>query len=171
MIEFFKKCLISQFGATLSVLNNCVVQCPEDQWEQPVGNCPFWHVAYHTLFYTDLYLSPNEQSFSLPSFHREDYQFFGQRPWPPYETVIADVPYPKEVILEYEETCRRKASDIITSETPDSLEGPAGFWWYKIPRAEFHLNNIRHMQHHAAQMSLQLRKAAGIGIDWVATGS
>ena len=30
MTEFFKKCLIGQFGASLSVLNDCVVQCPDD---------------------------------------------------------------------------------------------------------------------------------------------
>ena len=27
-----------------------------------------------------------------------------------------------------------------------------------------------HVQHHVAQLSLALRKSAGIGIDWVATG-
>ena len=170
MVELFKKSIVSQFNASLSVLNACVVQCPEDDWEGPVGNHAFWHVAYHTLFYTDLYLSPNEGSFRPPGFHREDYQFFGQKPWPPYETVVADVPYPKEVIVEYLETCRRKAAEVIASEQPESLEGPCGFWWYKVPRAEFYLINLRHIQHHSAQMSLCLRKSAGIGIEWVATG-
>ena len=169
MIECLKKCLVGQYGAALSVLKQCVEQCPEDGWERGVGNHAFWHVAYHALFYTDLYLSPNERSFALRSFHREDYQFFGRKPWPPHEPVVADVPYPKDVILEYLEACRRKASEIIASETPESLEGPSGFSWYEVPRAEMHVINIRHVQHHAAQMSLALRKSAGIGIDWVAT--
>ena len=170
MIELFKKCLLGQFGASLSVLNQCAQQCPDEQWEGLVGDYAFWHVAYHTLFFTDLYLSPDEQSFEPPSFYREDYHFFGQKPWPPYEKVVADVPYPKETIIEYVQICRDKAARIIARETPDSLEGPCGFWWYKIPRGEFHLNSIRHIQHHAAQMSLYLRKSAGIGIDCVPTG-
>ena len=63
-----------------------------------------------------------------------------------------------------------KATESVAAETPETLEGPSGFWWYKIPRAEFHLNNIRHVQHHAAQMSLCLRTSAGSEIDWVASG-
>ena len=61
MIEFFKKCLVGQFGASLSVLNQCAQQCPDERWEGLVGNHAFWHVAYHTLFFTDLYLSPDER--------------------------------------------------------------------------------------------------------------
>jgi hypothetical protein len=170
MIDLFKKSLLGQFGATLSVLDQCAQQCPEDRWGGPVGNHAFWHVAYHALFFADLYLSPDEASFEPPSFYREDYHFFGRKPWPPYETVVADVPYPKDTILEYVELCRAKASRSIARETPESLEGPCGFWWYKVPRAEFYLINIRHIQHHAAQMNLYLRNSAGIGIDWVPTG-
>lgn len=170
MIEIFKKSLISQFGAALSTLSECVKQCPPEHWQGHVGNHAFWHVAYHTLFYTDLYLSRDEKSFEAPSLYREDYHFFGQRPWPPYEPVVADNPYDKDVILEYVEICRRKASSTIAAETPESLAGPCGFWWYEICRAEFHLNNIRHVQHHAAQMSLFLRKTADIAIDWVGAG-
>ena len=170
MIEFFKKCLLGQFGASLSVLNQCIVQCPDERWEGLVGNHAFWHVAYHTLFFTDLYLSPDEGSFEPPRFYREDYHFFGQKPWPPYEKVVADDPYPKATIIEYVEICRGKAARSIEEETAESLAGPCGFWWYKVPRGEFHLINIRHIQHHAAQMSLYLRNSAGIGIEWVATG-
>lgn len=151
------------------MLNETVVQCPGDMWEGHVGNYAFWHVAYHTLFFTDLYLSRDEQSFEPPSFCREDYHFFGQRPSPPYETVVAEIPYDKDTILEYVRICRRKASEAIASETPESLEGPVGFWWYKVPRAEFYLMNIRHVQHHASHMGLYLRKAAAIGIDFVTT--
>jgi len=170
MIELFKRALVGQFGASLSMLNECVVQCPDECWEGHVGGYAFWHVAYHTLFYTDLYLSRDEQSFRLPSFHREDYQFFGHRPWPPFEAIVAETPYAKEVILQYVGMCRDKASESIAAETAESLEGPCGFWWYELPRTEFHLNNLRHIQHHAAQLSLYLRKSAGVEIDWVATG-
>jgi len=158
------------FHAALSMRNTCVSQCPDEEWETNVGNFLFWQVAYHTLYYADLYLSPNEKSFTPPSFHRENYQFFGRLPWPPHETVLADDPYDKETILAYLQRCRRKASEMITEETTASLEGPCGFWWYRIPRSEFHMNNVRHIQHHAAQMSQHLRGSVGIEIGWVGSG-
>ncbi len=152
------------------MLNRCVEQCPGDRWEGRVGDYAFWHVAYHTLFFTDLYLSRDDKSFELRDFHREDCHFFGQRPWPPFEAVVADVPYEKDVLLEYVRICWRKSVETIGSETRESLEGPSGFWWYEVPRGEFHLINIRHIQHHSGQMSLYLRKSAGIAIDWASSG-
>ena len=170
MIELFKNGLLGQYQAALSMFHACVARCPEDKWEGHIGSFPFWHVAYHTLYYTDLYLSPDEDSFNPPSFYRENYQFFGCLPWPPHETVVADVPYDRDVILEYVHHCKRKASASIAAETPESLQGASGFWWYEIPRAEFHLNNVRHVQHHGAHMSLYLRRLSDIEIGWVASG-
>ena len=59
---------------------------------------------------------------------------------------------------------------LLINGGQESLAGPSGFWWYKIPRGEFHLNNIRHVQHHASQLSLRLRRAAGIQTHWVGSG-
>jgi hypothetical protein len=170
MIDVFKSALVGQFGAALSTLREAVVQCPEHHWATRVGDYPFWQVAYHTLFCADMYLSRDEASFQPRSYHRENYQFLGHLPWPPHEPVVTDVPIARADILDYIEHCRRKADDMVEAETAESLAGPPGFWWYKIPRGEFHLNNVRHIQHHAAQMSLCLRRAEGIDIGWVATG-
>jgi hypothetical protein len=37
-------------------------------------------------------------------------------------------------------------------------------------RAELHVYNIRHIHHHAAQLSLRLRLDTGRGVDWVGSG-
>lgn len=170
MIDRFKSALVGQFHAALSTLKAAVDQCPDELWELRVGNWPFSHVAYHALFYADFYLSPDESSYRRPECYREEYQFFGATKLPHDQEPIADFPFPREGVLQYIEYCRNKASEIVSAETAESLAGPSGFWWYKIPRAEFHLNNVRHIQHHAAQMSLALRRAAGIEVGWVATG-
>ena len=107
-------------------------------------------MAYHTLFFVDFYLSANEESFESRDFQRENYHFFGRLPYPPFETATADDPYPRDVLLNYVELCREKARRSLAAETAESLAGESGFWWYKITRAEFHLNNIRHLQHHTA---------------------
>jgi hypothetical protein len=170
MIELLKKSLAAQYEAAFCMLNRCLEACPDEQWHGQVGNLAFWHVVYHTLYYTDLYLSRDEAAFRAPPFHRENYHLFGKTPWPPHEEVISDIPYDRAALCEYLAHCRRKAAESIAAESAESLAGPSGFWWYKIPRAEFHLNNIRHVQHHAAQMSLYLRKSAGAAIDWVGSG-
>jgi len=170
MIDLFKNALIGQYEAALSMLNDCIRQCPDDKWEANVNNFPFWHVAYHTLFYTDMYLSPDLESYKPPDHYRENYQFFGRLPNPPHEPIVVDIVYDKETILAYVDHCREKIAGAIQAETPESLAGPSGFWWYHIPRSEFHLNNIRHVQHHAAQMIQFLRQSADIGIGWVQSG-
>jgi DinB family protein len=171
MIELYKNTIRSQLNAALAMFNDAVIQCPDPNWAGNVGNHAFWHVAYHTLFFTDLYLGRDDESFEPPEFYREDYHFLGKKPFPPYEEVVADQPYTKDTILEYVEICRSKAPEAIASETAESLAGPSGFFWYEVPRAELYLISIRHVQHHAAQMSLYLRKVAGIGIDWVGNQS
>ncbi len=170
MIDIIKSALTGQFHAALSMLKAAVDQCPDEYWQLRVGNWQFSHVAYHALFYADFYLSPDEGSYCRPEFYREEFEFFGATKLPSDQEPIADFPFPREDVLRYIEHCRRKASDAIAAETAESLAGPPGFWWYKIPRAEFHLNNVRHIQHHAAQMSLALRRAAGIDVGWVGTG-
>ena len=170
MIEVYKNALVGQFHGALSMLRAAAQQCPDEHWHGLVGAQPFSHVAYHTLFYTDFYLTPNESSYQRPSLHREEYQVFGGTRLPPEEEPISGLPIPREVILEYVEFCRSKATERIAAETAESLAGPSGFPWYKIPRAEFHVNNVRHIQHHAAHMSLYLRRIAGIEIHWVGTG-
>lgn len=166
VLDIFKDALIGQYNAALSIFEDCVRRCPEDQWLANLSSRPFWHVAYHALYYTDLYLSPNLDSFHPPDFYRENYHYLGRLPFPPHNEVVADIPFDRETILGYTDHCRRKVPESVGAETGETLSGPCGFWWYKIPRADFHLNNIRHLQHHAAQMSVHLRRTEDIGIEW-----
>ena len=45
---------------------------------------------------------------------------------------------------------------------------PSGFSWLRFGKTELQLYNIRHIQHHAGQLTDRLRTAAGIGVRWVA---
>jgi len=168
MLDLLKKSLVHQFEAVLCKLHHTVVLCPEDKWDEPVGEYPFWHVVYHSLFYLDFYLTPSEAEFTERPFHRKDYEHFGFNA--DGQPCSADTPYTKDEMLEYVQHCRAKISTVISAETEETLAGSSGFWWYKIPRLEFHLNNIRHIQHHASQLSLHLRRAADIRVNWVSSG-
>jgi hypothetical protein len=66
--------------------------------------------------------------------------------------------------------CRQKAIKVIAAETEASLKGPCRFARRTITRAELHVYNMRHVQHHAAQLSLRLRLNAKIDIPWIGSG-
>src|SRR5438270_7589089 len=69
MIEYLKTVLTRQYEASLCMLDGCVRRCPAEHWEGKVGNGTFRQIAYHTLYFTDLYLSPGEEAFEQREFH------------------------------------------------------------------------------------------------------
>jgi hypothetical protein len=168
MLDTFKQLIANQFEAALCTLNTCIDRCPETAWDARVGNHAFCQVAFHALFYADLYLGPNEESFRRQPFHRGNEQFFGD--YEEFEDRAPRALYDKAAIHRYVEHCRTKAAEVIASETADSLNARSGFERLKFSRAEVHVYNIRHIQHHAAQLSLRLRLDARQDIPWIRSG-
>src|SRR5512140_2078307 len=160
MIEYVKKILAGQFEAALCMMNDCLQKCPPEHWEGKIANNTFREVAYHTLFYVDLYLSPNEEAFTLRELHRRG----GDERSP---TVSAGLT--KGETLPYLAICRQKAIETLVSETRASLEGGSGFSQRPFSRGELHLYNLRHLQHHTGQLSAYLRRMDQ-SARWVATG-
>ena len=167
VIDTFKKIVANQFEAALCTLNICINKCPEADWNVPVGNLKYCQVAFHTLFFTDFYLGPNADSFREQPFHRENKDFF--RHYEELEDRPQVLLYEKPKIEQYLKHCRDKAAEVIAHETARVLTSPSGFR-RRRSRAELHLYSIRHIQHHAAQLSLRLRIDHGINIPWVASG-
>ena len=171
MVEYFTTILTGQFQASLSMLNQCVRTCPPAHWDGMIANQPFRTIAYHTLFFVDFYLSPGEDAFTLRDLHqRGGDERFNNAP------IIG---LPKGDTVGYVEMCRAKLLETMSSETAASLAGPSGFSaWFSglaMSRGELHVYNIRHVQHHAGQMSAYLRRLdAGLKNDpalrWVRTG-
>ena len=147
---------------------HCVARGPASLWNTPVARYPFCQVAFHTLFYADFYLGPDADSFQRQSFHVANPTLFGD-----YEQLEDREPvslYERPQIVSYLEFCRSKAGTTIAAETEQSLGAPARFARKNFSRGELHLNNIRHIQHHAAQMILRLRLDTDVDIPWIGTG-
>jgi len=168
MLDIIKQLLASQYEAALCTLGICVEKCPENLWTGKVGNLGFCQVVFHTLFYDDMYLGRNVKSFKAQPFHQENPDIF--RDYEEMEDRAQVQMYDRESIRKYLRYCRTKAGETIASETEQSLRGPSGFEWRKCSRAELHVYNIRHIQHHAAQLSLRLRLDAKLEIPWVGSG-
>jgi hypothetical protein len=167
IIDLVRSSVASQYGAALAMLGGAVGHADPAAWLAPVGRRPFWHVAYHTLFITDLYLSENAAAFRPQPFHRENYELLSVPPWAPERKVTADEPYEPATLAGYVETLQAKAQRTIAAETEASLAGPSGFDWLPFSRLEAHLYATRHVQHHAGQLAAALRRVSDVGVPWV----
>ncbi len=86
----YQQIIQSQYLATLAMLKQAIEKCPDTLWNDPADKNRFWHVAYHALFYTHLYLQPTEQDFRPWAKHRKAHDL----------AQTAD-PYSKAEVLEY----------------------------------------------------------------------
>ncbi len=167
MLETFKTLIAHQFEAALCTLNACVDRCADTAWNSRVANYKFCQVVFHTLFYTDLYLGQDEESLPRQSFHLNNGPFFGD-----YEEFEDRAPvrlYDKASIRIYLEHWRNKASAVIAAETAATLSARSGFKSRDFSRAELHVQNIRHIQHHTAQIepTVETRHERGHSLGWI----
>ena len=164
-----KKVFVSQYDASLAMLKNTVATCDDGLWNDERDKNRFWHVAYHALFFTDLYLSQDEKHFAPWGNHREDYQILGDRvPWPPHHAPRIGEPYTKDEVLEY---CTSLQTNLAERIEPLDFEGPSGFFWLSFNKFELQIYNIRHLQHHTGQLIDRIRDRQGAAIEWIAKGA
>jgi len=164
MFEQYRRLISSQFEAAFLTLKECIDSCPESAWHQPVCNHEFCQSAFHALFWSDLYLGPNMEAVKDQEFHRQHAEAFAG-----YEELEKKEPekqYSRDFINEYFQHCHDKAKSRMAEVTDEQLLAPSGFHWIKGPEAEVHVYNIRHIQHHAAQLSLRLRLDSHAEVDW-----
>jgi hypothetical protein len=159
-----KRIIKSQYLACLEMLKEAITRCPGALWDDQEHANRFWHVCYHVLFYTHLYLQDREEEFVPWTKHRNEYPFLGSLPWPPHREPDIGEPYSKEDILEYLEVCRNEVEQRVDRMDPDA---ESGFGWLPFNNLELQFYNIRHIQHHTGQLIDRLRTKADIGIDWV----
>ena len=160
--------LWQQFGAAIDMFENALIACPVASWEQrlwgdaasPETSAEFWHIAYHTLYWLDLYLTGSEVGFAPP---------------PPF-THHPQQPYTKDEIQTYLAYTRERCQTTIAALTDETAARPVGFPWMEgltISFFELLLYTMRHVQEHAAQLSLFLGQhatdphAIDEALDWV----
>jgi hypothetical protein len=167
MIDYVRRMLAEQFEASLCMMNDCLVKCPASHWDGIVGKYAFWQVAYHTLCFVDLYLSPSKESFEF----RDNHPCGGEE----FDAEYPSRRFEQNEMIAYLAICRSKAATTVAAETPESLTGPSGFSWKPFSRGELHVMNIRHIQHHTGQLSAYLRRVDESlqrpdVVRWISTG-
>jgi hypothetical protein len=148
----------SQYHACLRMLWTAIRRCPDDLWTSRHGHAnPYWRIAYHTLFYTHLYLQANNRIFRPWEHHQRGIQHMER--WRKTWRV-----YSKAEVLAYWRICESMIDDAV--DALDLTAPQSGFSWYKIPKLEHQIVNIRHIQYHEAQLADRLREAIGAGVGW-----
>jgi uncharacterized damage-inducible protein DinB len=159
MDETVKTIIWKQFGASIDMLENAIRACPEALWGDRSQKPEFWYIAFHTLFYIDLYLSESAAGFTPPApFTLDEMDERGLLP----ERV-----YTKEELQSYLQHGREKCRATIASMTEEKANRRCGFEWLDLSVAETLLYNMRHVQHHAGQLNLILRQKIDSAPRWV----
>jgi len=151
--------IATQYHASLKMLRKAIELCSEDLWLDAKYRNPFWHIAYHTLFYANLYVQPGEATFQQWARHREGTRALGDLP----AEQLAALAYSKPDILEYHALC---SAEIAAKVPQTDLEAQSGFYWLTFNKLELHLYNLRHIQHHTGQLIERLRQVSDIGVPW-----
>jgi hypothetical protein len=155
----WKKIQWQQFGAAIDMLENAMLACPDDLWGDRSQRPEFWYVAFHALFFLDLYLSNSDKGFTPPAPFTLDEM--GER------GLLPERVYTKDELRKYLEHGREKCRTTIAALTEEKAHRRCGFDWLDISVAEVLLYNMRHVQHHAGQLHLILRQKIDSAPRWV----
>ena len=166
MDKNWKAIIWHQFGAAIDMLDNALSACPDELWQEHLYDersvqpafAEFWYVAYHTLFWLDFYLSDSIETFSPP---------------PPFTLsefeagLLPERVYTKAELQMYLKYGRNKCKQTIENLTDALVPQRCRTDWPEMSVAELWLYNMRHVQEHAAQLSLFLGQKEGSPSAWV----
>jgi hypothetical protein len=150
--------LWQQFGAAINMLENAMTACPNELWNEEPKFC---QLSHHTLFFLYYYLSdetPDEQEYTPP---------------PPFtKSEFEDVPtfiwYTQNELMGYAKLCRQRLHQQLSENTAEELLTKRFVNAYRdFTLFELLLYNMRHVQHHTAQLNLLLRQKGILPPDWV----
>jgi hypothetical protein len=159
----FRDAIGRQLGAAIDMLDNAMAACPDPLWDDGSGQHAFWYLAFHTLFWLDLYLTGSVEGFAPPApFTLEELDPAG---------VIPARPYTVEELRGYLAHGRGRMRAAIGGLTDETAGRRCRFGWGEAGYLELLMYNLRHVQHHVGQLNLMLRRKAGGAPRWVARGS
>jgi hypothetical protein len=174
MVETFKEVLWKNFGAAIDMLRDSISLCPDSLWE---SEKKFFYLSYHTIIFLDYYLSIPAKDFKpvLP------FMLVSLDRLPPeaIDDVIPNSLYTREEMLNYLASIREKCKKLILESSEEKLNEkwiakeevnlhglcPSIVEEYSILEILFY--NLRHVQHHVAQMNFILRQKINSAPDWI----
>jgi len=150
----------NDYSAVFQMLHKAIELCPDELWNQRTDEPPFWQQAYHTIFYTDFYLSESPGSSRKVSFVEDEAANL--------EHIPANAPSRQQIqdyLGEISRNCEAKIERLASAP----LDGENKFPWTGPTLAHRMIYNIRHAQHHVGRLNSILARKTGKAAEWVIT--
>lgn len=159
-IEIIKIALNEQYGAAIGMLEQNLKSCPKELWDDRTSGPPFWHVAYHAMWFLDWYLSESRET-------RENFKWKFGKKIPNDLRKTTELILTQEQLFEYLSEIKEKAKIRFDNLTSDELIQPAIFEWHGNSVLSSLLYNLRHLMLHIGALNLRLHRT-GVKLDnWV----
>ena len=158
----YKDMIWLQFGAAIDTLENTIAACPEEHWssdDKSDWRWDVWYWSYHTLFWLDYYLNESPDTYT-PTAPFTMSEMAPEGGYPPRV-------YTKHELLDYAEHGRQKCRERIAAMTEEEMHSPSPYSRRGLTVGEMLLYNMRHVQHHAAQVNIYLKQKTGSATEWV----
>ena len=156
----WRSMLWRQFGAAMDMFADTLHLCPDRLWTAAVYQDAederygqFWFIAFHTLRWSDVFLNGTLDGFQLPA--------------PFLLGKLPDQPYAKSEVIAYLDQLREKCRLTFATLTEERAQERCVFEWMEHDYFELQLYSMRHVQEHAAQLSLALGAHGVTGMDWI----
>ncbi len=156
--------VISQYFATLAMLEEAIVKCPDDLWAADDDRQSVLPDRLpRALLHAPLRAAHTGRLHALGEALRLP-PAFGQPSYPGGPTPEPASPYTRDDILEYLELCRNEISRIVPTL---DFDAESGFHWLPFGKLELQFYSIRHVMLHVGELAERLSAANGIEIGWV----
>lgn len=158
MQTVFKESLWNQYGAALDTLAYAIDNCPDAVWISSLWKDPdaegygqFWFLAYHTVFWTDLYLAGYNEGFKPPA--------------PFLRGKLPEQPYARADVRKYLADCREKCRLAFAGMTDEKASQHCVYAWVEASYYEMQIYALRHVQEHTAEL-LYILGQHGVEGEW-----
>lgn len=155
-----KATIKSQYWASLEMLRQVILNCPDSLWAASDYKNQFWNIAYHVLFYTHLYLHPKEDDYVPWKGLRGEHRTLGSAPDADAKTDA----YRKEELLAYLHFCAEQVDAMVEAL---ELDAESGFYWLPFDKLELQFYNIRHIMQHMGELGERLGAKGEVDVRWV----
>jgi hypothetical protein len=156
MEKSLRESLWKQFGASIDMLENAIKMCPDIFWDT---DKKFWYNAYHCIFWLDYFLTLEPSTFSPPKpFTLSEFHPSGTMP---------ERTYTKTELLTYLQASKEKCRQLIANLSHELANRRWVNEYRNYSVFEILLYNMRHVQHHAAQLNKLLREGINDAPQWV----
>jgi len=160
--KIFLDAISEQYGAAIAMLKKNLKFCPEEVWDDRTSGPPFWHVAYHVMWYFDWYLSDSKEA-------RESFKSkFGEEPSQDLNK-SPEITLTATQLLDYLSDLKEKTKKRFKNITSDELLQSSVFEWHGSSVLSSLLYNLRHLMLHIGALNLRLHNKGVKFENWVSS--